>query len=161
MKGVSTAVEREAGLREGLGDLADNIVEVVYCDSQFDKAYQLTNELMEKYPDLEMIAGMNEYSSVGAARAVRDADAQGRIRVVGVDSSQEAVELMDQGVFQGIVVHKAFRMGYMGIKETVRMLEGEKVESNQDSGCELVTQENMYDREIEKLLFPFANLKDE
>ncbi|WP_373212959.1 substrate-binding domain-containing protein [Ruminococcus sp. 5_1_39BFAA] len=161
VKGVSTAVEREAGLREGLGDLADNIVEVVYCDSLFDKAYELTNELMEKYPDLEMIAGMNEYSSVGAARAVRDAGAQGRIRVVGVDSSQEAVELMEQGVFQGIVVQKAFRMGYMGIKETVRMLEGEKVESNQDSGCELVTQENMYDREIEKLLFPFANLKEE
>lgn len=161
VKGVSTAVEREAGLREGLGDLADNIVEVVYCDSLFDKAYELTNELMEKYPDLEMIAGMNEYSSVGAARAVRDAGAQGRIRVVGVDSSQEAVELMEQGIFQGIVVQKAFRMGYMGIKETVRMLEGEKVESNQDSGCELVTQENMYDREIEKLLFPFANLKEE
>ena len=68
---------------------------------------------------------------------------------------------MEQGIFQGIVVQKAFRMGYMGIKETVRMLEGEKVESNQDSGCELVTQENMYDREIEKLLFPFANLKEE
>lgn len=159
VKGVSTAVEREAGFREGLGTLADNIAEVVYCDSLYDKAYELTKELMEKYPDLEMIAGMNEYSSVGAARAIRDAGAQDRIRVVGVDSSQEAVELMEQGVFQGLVVQKAFRMGYMGVEETIHLLEGEKVEKNQDSGCELVTPGNMYDSEIEKLLFPFSSLK--
>ena len=31
VKGVSTAVEREQGFREGLGDYADNIVDVVYC----------------------------------------------------------------------------------------------------------------------------------
>lgn len=155
VKGVSTAVEREEGFREGLGDKADNIVEVVYCNSLFDRAYALAEELMARYPDLEMIAGMNEYSSVGAALAVKDAGAQGRIKAVGVDSSQEAVTLMEQGVFQGLVVQKAFRMGYMGVKETIRMLKGEKVEEAQDSGCQLVTPENMYDREIEKLLFPF------
>ncbi len=77
---------------------------MVYCDSQYDKSYELTKELMKKYPDLKMIAGMNEYSSVGAARAVKAAKAENRIRVVGVDSSQEAVQLMEHGVFQGIVV---------------------------------------------------------
>ena len=116
VKGVSTAVEREAGFREGLGELADNIVDVVYCDSLYDKSYELTKELMEKYPNLKMIAGMNEYSSVGAARAIRDAGAEERIKVVGVDSSQEAVEMMEQGVFRGLVVQKAFRMGYMGVQ---------------------------------------------
>ena len=33
VKGVSTAVEREQGFREGLGDYADNIVDIVYCNS--------------------------------------------------------------------------------------------------------------------------------
>ena len=91
VKGVSTAVEREEGFRKGLGDLAKNIVEVVYCDSQYEKSRKLTQELMEKYPNLKMVAGMNEYSSVGAARAVKAAGAKDRIQVVGVDSSQEAV----------------------------------------------------------------------
>ena len=99
VKGVSTAVEREEGFRKGLGDLADNIVEVVYCDSQYEKSRKLTNELMQKYPNLKMIAGMNEYSSVGAARAVKAAGAKDRILVVGVDSSQVAVQLMENGVF--------------------------------------------------------------
>ena len=140
VKGVSTAVEREKGFRTGLGSLKDNIVDVVYCDSQYD-------------------AGMNEYSSVGAARAVKAAKAENRIRVVGVDSSQEAVQLMEHGIFQGIVVQKAFKMGYVGVRETVKMLRGEDYKKNINSGCQLVTPDNMYTSEIEKLLFPFNTLK--
>ena len=155
VKGVSTAVEREQGFREGLGDYAKNIVEVVYCNSLFEKSYELTNELMEKYPDLEMIAGMNEYSAVGVGRAVSDAGAKDRIAVVGVDCSQEAINLMEMGVYKGIIVQKAFRMGYMGVEETIHMLNGDAVAKNIDSGCELVTPDNMYDSDIERLIFPF------
>ncbi len=161
MQGVSTAVEREQGFREGLGEKAKNIVDVVYCNSMFDLATSLTEELMEKYPDLEMIAGMNEYSSVGAARAVKAAGAQDRIKVVGVDSSQEAVQLMEQDIFKAFVVQKAFKMGYIGVRETIRLLQGESVEKNIDSGCELVTPENMYSSENEKLLFPFTTFREE
>ena len=159
VKGVSTAVEREEGFRKGLGKLADNIVEVVYCDSQYEKSRQLTVDLMKKYPNLKMIAGMNEYSSVGAARAVKAAGAKDRIQVVGVDSSQEAVQLMENGVFKGLVVQKAFKMGYMGVKETVLMLRGKKYEKDGNSGGELVTPENMYSSEIATLLFPFNTLR--
>lgn len=116
-------------------------------------------ELIRQYPGLKMIAGMNEYSSVGAARAVKAAGAENKIQVVGVDSSQEAVQLMEHGIFQGIVVQKAFKMGYLGVQETVRLLRGETYEAEINSGCQLVTPENMYTSEIEKLLFPFNTLK--
>lgn len=159
VKGVSTAIEREEGFRKGLGDLEKNIVEVVYCNSSYEKSYDLTMELLEKYPHLEMVAGLNEYSSVGAARAVKDAGVKERVKIVGVDSSQEAVQLMEQGVFRGLVVQKAFKMGYVGVRDTIRMLNGEKVEENIDSGSQLVTPENMYSSEIEKLLFPFNTVK--
>ena len=51
VKGVSTAVEREEGFRKGLGKLADNIVEVVYCDSQYEKSRQLTVEKISESQD--------------------------------------------------------------------------------------------------------------
>ena len=155
VKGVSTAVEREQGFREGLGDYANNIVEVVYCNSLFEKSHELTQELMEKYPDLKMIAVMNEYSAVGVGRAVSDAGVKDQIAVVGVDCSQEAINLMEMGVYKGIIVQKAFRMGYIGVEETIHLLNGDAVEKNIDSGCELVTPENMYNSDIERLIFPF------
>ena len=112
--------------------------------------------VMRKYPDLELIAGMNEYSAVGVGRAVSDAGAKDKIAVVGVDCSQEAINLMEMGVYKGIIVQKAFRMGYIGVEETIHMLNGDAVEKNIDSGCELVTPENMYNSDIERLIFPFS-----
>lgn len=155
MKNSSTAEEREQGFREGLGELNNNVAEVVYCDSSFDKATELTLKLMAKYPDLSLIAGLNEDSSVGAARAVRDQKAEDRIMVVGVDSSLEAMELMEQGIFRCIVVQEAFKMGYLGVRETISLLSGKAHGLFVDSGCELVTKENMFDPRIEKLIFPF------
>ena len=155
MRNSSTAEEREQGFREGLGELNNNVVEVVYCDSSFEKATDLTLKLMEKYPDLSLIAGLNEDSSVGAARAVRNRNAEDRIMVVGVDSSLEAMELMEQGIFRCIVVQEAFKMGYLGVRETISLLSGKAHGLFVDSGCELVTKENMFDPRIEKLIFPF------
>ena len=73
-----------------------------------------------------------------------------------MDCSQEAINLMEMGVYKGIIVQKAFRMGYIGVEETIHMLNGDAVEKNIDSGCELVTPENMYDSDIERLIFPFG-----
>ncbi|MFR6330297.1 MAG: substrate-binding domain-containing protein [Eisenbergiella sp.] len=69
VQGVSTAVERENGVREGLGSAADQIVDTVFCDSDYEKAYELTCELVKT--NLGMIAGLNEYSATGVARAIR------------------------------------------------------------------------------------------
>ena len=156
VKDTSTSGEREKGFREGLGGQADQIVETVYCNSSYELAYDLAEELMEKYPDLGLIAGMNEYSSTGAARAVDDHGKAGKIKVVGIDSSEEMVRLMEKGVFQGIVVQRAFKMGYLGVEQTIKRLTNHNTgESFINSGSELVTRENMYDEDFAKLIFPF------
>ena len=69
---------------------------------------------------------------------------------------QPFINLMEMGVYKGIIVQKAFRMGYIGVEETIHMLNGDAVEKNIDSGCELVTPENMYNSDIERLIFPFS-----
>ena len=92
---------------------------------------------------------------MGAARAVRDVDAQQKVSMVGIDSSQEGITMMEQEIFKGFVIQKPFKMGYLGVKDTVEMLRGEKIPRKINAGSELVTTENMYTAENEKLLFPF------
>lgn len=41
VEGSSTAIEREKGVRKGLGEYEDRIVDVVFCDSDYDKALSL------------------------------------------------------------------------------------------------------------------------
>ena len=40
------------------------------------------------------------------------------------------------------------------------MLQDKNYDKNVNSGCQLVTPENMYSSEIEKLIFPFNTLKE-
>lgn len=154
VEGSSTAIEREEGVRKGLGEYEDKIVDVVFCDSDYDKAYLLMMELMEKYPDIDLVAGLNEYSAVGAARAIKEKGRQD-MRVVGIDSSLEEIQFLEEGIFEIIVIQNPFKMGYLGVEAAARLLNGEKVAKHIDSGCELISNDSVYTEENQKLLFPF------
>jgi ribose transport system substrate-binding protein len=155
VKGVSTATEREQGLREGLGELEEKVAEVVFCDSDYRKAYLVTKEMLMRYPDMNVIAGLNEYSSVGAARAVIDMGLAGQIRMIGFDNSLKEVEYLEDGTFQAIVVQKPLNMGYLSVEKTFQLLGNEIIPEVVDSGSVLITKETMYTEENQKLLFPF------
>lgn len=156
VKGSSTAMDREQGVREGLGEYVSNIVDVVYCDSDYDKAYELMNDILDRYPGVDMVAGLNEYSAVGAARAVIDRGMEGQIRLVGFDSSMEEIRLLEQGVFEGIVIQNPYKMGYLAVEAAYHALNGEEVPENIDSGAKLITREEMFTEENQKLLFMFS-----
>ena len=155
VQGSSTATERERGFRDGLGEAQKQIAEVVFCDSSEDKAYDLTCDLLKRYPNMNLIVGLNEYSAVGAARAVKDLGISGHCHMAGFDSSLEEIQLLEEGIFDAIVIQKPFNMGYLGIETAVRAARGREVEVYVDSGSELITKENMYSEENQKLLFPF------
>jgi ribose transport system substrate-binding protein len=155
VKDVSTAIEREAGMREGLGEYADRIDTVVFCGSSYDVAYELTCEMVETHPDIDIIMCMNEYSTVGTARAIDDLGLKDKITVTGFDNSIEEVQLIEKGVIKATVIQKPFNMGYLAAEEAIKGLLGGETSMNVDSGCLLITPENMYDEESQRLLFPF------
>ena len=158
VKGSSTAIEREKGIKEGLGSKRENVKSTQYCGSSYDKAYELTKELIDNNPDIKAVFGTNEYASVGAARAVK-ASGRNDIAVYGFDNSLEEIKLLEEGVFEAIVIQKPFNMGYLGVEKAVSILEKNKSEFYIDSGCRLIDINNMYEEENQRLLFPFTGQK--
>lgn len=156
VKGSSTEMEREDGIRAGLGDFESQIVDVVFCDSSYDKAYSLTTQMLEEHPEMDMIIATNEYGAVGSARAVKDMGMTGKVKMAGFDNSVEEIQLLEAGVFEGIIIQKPFNMGYLGVEQAIRVLEGKNVEKTLDSGCKLITRKNMYEEENQRLLYPFS-----
>ena len=67
--------------------------------------------MISEHPEVNAIAGLNEYSAVGAARAVKDLGMEDQIVMVGFDSSNEEIQLLEAGIFEGIVIQKPFNMG--------------------------------------------------
>lgn len=156
VKGSSTATEREDGIREGLGEDQNRIQDIVYCNSSYDLASDLTEKMLKERPEIDVVIGTNEYSAVGAARGVRKMGMEGQVKVVGFDNSVEQIQLLEAGVFQGIVIQKPFNIGYLGMEQAVKAIEGYPMEYNLDSGCKMITKENMYEEENQRLLYPFS-----
>ena len=156
VKGTSTAMEREEGIKEGLGDEKEKIADIVYCDSSYEKAYSLTTDMLTRYPDIDVLIGTNEYATVGAARAVKDMELAGKVKMVGFDNSVEEIQLLEEGVLRGIVIQKPFNIGYLGVDQAVKAITGKGADKKVDSGCKLITKENLYEEENQRLLYPFS-----
>jgi ABC-type sugar transport system, periplasmic component len=155
IKEASTAIERERGVRDGLEEYADRIVSLVYCDSDAEIGRMLTLELLAEHPYINMLVGLNEDSARGAAKAIEEMGMGNEIRLIGFDNSMEQIRLLEAGVFDAIVVQKPLNMGYLGIQVAYQAVKNEKIPESVDSGSVLITRNNLYTKENEKLLFPF------
>ena len=151
---AATAIEREQGIREGLGEFEENIIRVMYGGFNYDRAYELTKEMILNYPEIEVIFGMNEDSSVGAARAIYSLGLADEIMLFGVDNSLEQVQFLERGVFQAIVIQKPVNMGYLSVELGVQVLAGRNEGEGIDTGSVLITRDNVHLRENQQLLFP-------
>lgn len=153
---VATSIDREYGALRALGQAGNyNFLGTSFSENTLEIAYAHAMRLMQEYPDLGGIIGLNETSTLGVARAVRDAGRSPEVRVVGFDHSQEEISFLEQGVIQALIVQKPFNMGYLSLRALIELLQDRPVEPFIDTGSELVTRETMYDPEFQQLLFPF------
>lgn len=127
----------------------------LFSDGSVRKAYQLTVDLLKDEPNLKGIIGLNEPSTLGAGQAIMDMGFQDKVKLFGFDNSSNEVKLLEKGILLGTVMQKPFNMGYLAVKTAIEAVEGEKVERIIDTGSVIITKENMYLSENEKLMFPF------
>lgn len=156
VKGSATAMERERGVREQLGqEPGILILDTVFSNASEEMAYEQAAALLEEHPDLSGIVALNEPTAIGAARAIEDSGAASRVKLIGFDSSMEEVAYLEKGIIQGTIVQKPFNMGYLSVKTAIEALNGRKVKPLIDTGEVVITKANMYDNDKQKLLFPF------
>ena len=102
-------------------------IEVV--DSQRDedfveKATQITETFIQKYPDLKAILCNNMSNPVGAAVAVKDAGKTGEILIGAYDHDRRTLEALKEGVIYCSVIQNCIDMGYWMVKTAVMMADG-------------------------------------
>lgn len=157
VRGASTQIEREQGVRSILEQRSGTeIVGTYYSEGKEERAYDITKKLLLERPDLNGIVGLNEPSTVGAGRAIRELGLAGKVKLVGFDSSVKEVKLLEEGVLQSTIVQKPFNIGYLGVKTAISIIEGDKVLRNVYTDSVVINKDNMYTEENQKLLFPFV-----
>lgn len=155
IQGVATAIDREKGVRDAMQfDGRKEPIATIYTEDDPDITYRLARKLLSDYPDLGGIVALNEVTTLGVSRALKDAGAAGRVRLVGFDNSQEEIQDLEKGVLDALVVQRPFNMGYIGIKTLVLAMRGDRVPKEILTESVLVRANDMFTPENQKLLFP-------
>lgn len=132
------------------------IVETTYCNADRNTAKAQALELIEKYPDLELIYGVNQTSTLGICDAVAEKGLADKIDVIGIDSSEEEIEFLSTGVLDGAVIQNPYNMGYLGVRNAAKLIDGENVSLTVDTGVTFVNKDNLNNDEIQLLLYPLG-----
>ena len=159
LAGSTSTEQREAGFLDTLAKEFPGL-QILSSDQHAgatrDTAYRTSQNLLNRFGrDVTGIFAPNESSATGMLLAMKDAGlAGGKVKLVGFDSGSQTVAALKSGDLQGLVVQNPFRMGYLGVKTLVASLRGQKVELVIDTGCALVTRENMSEPAMADLLYP-------
>lgn len=154
--GSASTSERERGFQETVQKEFPGIEIAAMQYGMSDRARSLavSEDILTAHPDLKGIFASNESSAVGASQALKSRNLNGKIALVGFDSSPSLVDDLKNGTIDSLVVQNPYRMGYEGVKTIVEYLNKQTPPKRIDSGATLVTHENMNTPDVQKLLNP-------
>ncbi len=114
------------------------LVEEAPVESEIDaeKAYEVTKELVKKYPNLKGILGTSSFDCLGAARAIEEMGLVGKLFVTSVGLPNETGEYLERGSLQVVSLWDPFWSNYLMQTVGLKMWNGEKIETGIDLGID-------------------------
>lgn len=157
VKNAASHIDREKGVRSILGNNSNiELLPTYYVEGSEQNAYLMAKEILQSQQDVVGIIGLNEPTTVGAGRAIQEIGGKDKVTLVGFDSSVNEIMLLDEGVMKATVIQRPFQMGYLSMKTAIDAVRNKSVPKSIDTGSLVITKQNMYEEENQKLLFPFV-----
>ncbi len=156
-EGSASTSKREAGFLDTIMEEFPQINLLVrdqYAGTTTETSYQLAENLLSRFPEVDGIFCPNESSTFGTLRALQETGKAGDIIFIGFDSSPKLVQGLRDRHIHGLVLQNPVKMGYLGVQQMVFHLRGQPIEKRIDTGVYMVTKENMDDPEMKSLLTP-------
>lgn len=148
--------DRERGFRERLAQESRvSIYDTINAKSNTEAAKQSARALIAAHPDMNVIVTFNEWTSLGVGYAVEELGLKEQIDVIAFDNNVVSVRMLETGEVDALVVQTPFAMGYLAVEYAGRLANNKPVPEQTETKTTLVTRDNMYDADIQKILFPF------
>lgn len=156
VESAASAMERQRGFLEEMERNSQiQVLEPEYCLSDVNKACEIAERTLREEPDVDMIAGLNAQSLLGAAEAVKSQGMGGKIFLGGVDCLVEEIDYIEEDIIDVCILQNPYLIGYRGMEAAWRILQGEKVEKQYWIDTYVIDQETAFERKNQELIFPF------
>ncbi|WP_051068263.1 ABC transporter substrate-binding protein [Janthinobacterium sp. CG3] len=126
-----------------------------YGGATRDQATRGSAKLLKKFPSVDGVFAVNESSTEGMLRALRELGVAGKKKFIGFDSTDFLLGGLALQDINGLVVQNPRQMGYLGIKAAVAAVRNAPVKDRIIfTGAVMVTPANHKNPEIQSLLLP-------
>jgi ABC-type sugar transport system substrate-binding protein len=143
--GTTSSMERVTGFTNAAKEGGLNIVASQPANWNRKKAGELATNILQGDSNLKAIFVANDDMALGVVRAVQATGATGKIIVVSVDGTPDAIDALKRGLLTGTVAQYPDAMAYMAIETLVKTLNGETVPEKIYSPIKLITKDNVSD----------------
>ena len=141
--GVMTHEDRVAGFQDALAKAPGiKCVTVQPANSERALGMSVMENLLTRYPDLRAVFATNDQMALGAVEAVAAHNLTGKVFVVGIDATHEAVRAVASGRLAADVAMFPEKLGGGAVEAALKAARGEPLEKRIDIGSALVTKEN-------------------
>lgn len=123
---VTSVIDRVTGFEKKLSDYPNLTIVGKWDGSGVrDKAMNVTEQVLQRHPDIKGIFAINDDSALGALQAVRAAGKEKEIMIVGYDATPEArEEILAGSALKADVIQYPRRIGRETIEAIATYLDG-------------------------------------
>jgi ribose transport system substrate-binding protein len=153
--GIQTLKDRDAGFRQGMRACPGiRVGSPRFNNNDLNSAASQVNDVITANRNLVGIFADNNTSGVGAARAIQDNNAAGRIPVVAFDTDPQENAALNAGTIKALVVQNPYFFGYQGVVQAGMATVGSQPPLVLDPGAVVADKSNMQSAAVKPLLNP-------
>lgn len=152
--GAASSTAREDGFRDKIRSSFPGIeiVDERFGMASLAQSLAVAENMLSAHPDLSGIFSSSESGTEGAGQASKAR--QGRVKVVGFDSSPMLIDQLRAGVVDSLIIQDPFRMGQTATDQAVNAIRGRKVDKAIFLPPKLVNASNLNEPAVQAQLKP-------
>ena len=151
---ANVAQQRLTGFKEEIAKHPEvEFLGAQYSNNQTAKAASIITSTIAATPDLAGVFTITTNNTEGAATGVREAQREGKIKLVGYDTSDPIVEAIRSGIVSADIVQYPYRVGQLGLEMMVDALNGKPIERQATTPFVVATPKNIDTPEVQKFIY--------
>lgn len=141
--GIATHEDRLAGFRAAIAKApAIDCIAVQPANSERALGMSVMENYLTTYPDLRAVFATNDQMALGAVEAVAARNLIGKVLVVGVDATSEAIHQIEAGRLAADVAMHPEALGRDSVNAAIKAARHQPIDKRIDTGETLITKDN-------------------
>ena len=141
--GTTPEIDRNNGFQQALDKNPGlQVVAKQPADWDQDKGFSIAQNMLQVHPDISVFFGRADAMALGAAQAVRVANVNHKVTVVGFDGDLAGLRAVRDGVIDATMTQQTQRMGRMAVQSSEQLMDDQKQPEQQLLPAFLTTKAN-------------------